>query len=63
MRTLNVVESIIIVFGLALFAIGDKVATISQNYPWVQYLGLIIVLVTGLGDAIYRLVTKKSFFK
>ena len=63
MKTLNMVESIRILMGLILFGVGNKGATVSQNYPWVQYLGLGLVFVTGLSDAIYRLVTKKSFLK
>ena len=63
MRTLNLVESILIVFGLILFGAGSQVVTIKDSLPWLQYVGLGIVFVTGLGDAIYRIVTKKSFFK
>ncbi|CAM3093953.1 hypothetical protein [Lactiplantibacillus plajomi] len=63
MRKLNIIESLIIVAGLIIFGIGNQVAVVQQNYPWVEYLGLVIVFITGLSDAIYRIVTKKSFFK
>lgn len=63
MRTLNIIESIIIVVGLAMFGFGSRVASIQQAAPWLQYAGLILVFITGLSDAIYRIVSKKSFFK
>ena len=63
MRKLNIIESMIIVFGLALYGIGSQFASVDQQWPWLQYVGLIIVFVTGLADAVYRVVTKHSFFK
>jgi len=63
MRKLNIIESIIIVFGLILYGIGSQIDSIDQQWPWLQYLGLIIVFVTGLADAVYRVVAKHSFFK
>ncbi|WP_048000224.1 hypothetical protein [Lactiplantibacillus herbarum] len=63
MRKLNIIESIIIIFGLVLYGIGSQIASVDQQWPWLQYVGLIIVFVTGLADAVYRVVTKRSFFK
>ncbi|XUP00482.1 hypothetical protein AGMB00912_02083 [Lactiplantibacillus argentoratensis] len=63
MRKLNIIESIIIVLGLLVFWLGSEVAVIKQQLPWLQFAGLIVVFVTGLADAIYRVVTKRSFFK
>ncbi|WP_137624675.1 hypothetical protein [Lactiplantibacillus pingfangensis] len=63
MRALNIIESIIIVVGLVMFGLGSKVETIHQAAPWLQYAGLILVFITGLSDAVYRIVTKKSFLK
>ncbi|MFC6294807.1 hypothetical protein ACFQH1_06300 [Lactiplantibacillus daoliensis] len=63
MKTLNIIESIVIVVGLIMFGLGSKVASIQQAAPWLQYAGLILVFVTGLSDAIYRIVAKKSFLK
>ena len=63
MRRLNVIESIIIVVGLLVFWLGSEVTAINQQLPLLQFVGLIVVFVTGLADAIYRVVTKRSFFK
>ncbi|ASG80793.1 MULTISPECIES: hypothetical protein [Lactiplantibacillus] len=63
MRKLNIIESIIIVVGLIVFWLGSEVQAIEQQVPWLQFAGLIVVFVTGLADAIYRVVTKRSFFK
>ncbi|RRK11534.1 hypothetical protein D1831_02260 [Lactiplantibacillus garii] len=63
MRTLNLVESVLIVLGLILFGIGSQVASINHSLPWLQYVGLGVVFFTGLGDALYRIIAKKSFFK
>ncbi|MDO7805237.1 hypothetical protein Q7Q91_09625 [Lactiplantibacillus pentosus] len=63
MRKLNIIESIIIVVGLIVFWLGSEVPAIEQQVPWLQFAGLIVVFVTGLADAIYRVVTKRSFFK
>ncbi|WP_260188732.1 hypothetical protein, partial [Lactiplantibacillus plantarum] len=45
------------------FWLGSEVTVIRQQLPWLQFAGLIVVFVTGLADAIYRVVTKRSFFK
>jgi len=63
MRKLNIIESITIVVGLLVFWLGSEVTVINQQLPWLQFVGLIVVFVTGLADAIYRVVTKRSFFK
>ena len=63
MRKLNIIESIIIVLGLLVFWLGSEVTVIRQQLPWLHFAGLIVVFVTGLADAIYRVVTKRSFFK
>lgn len=63
MRKLNIIESIIIVLGLLVFWLGSEVTVIRQQLPWLQFARLIVVFVTGLADAIYRVVTKRSFFK
>jgi len=63
MKTLNIVESIIIVIGLVMFGVGSKIEVVHQAAPWLQYAGLILVFITGLSDAIYRIVAKKSFLK
>lgn len=63
MRTLNIIESIIIVIGLIMFGVGSKIEAVHQAAPWLQYAGLILVFITGLSDAIYRIVAKKSFLK
>jgi uncharacterized membrane protein SirB2 len=63
LKTLNLVESLLIVAGLIVFAIGSKVPSIDQAWPWLKFVGLILVFIVGLSDAIYRLVTRKSFLK
>ncbi|AVK63436.1 hypothetical protein C5Z26_04665 [Lactobacillus sp. CBA3606] len=63
MKKLNLIESILIVIGLIMFGVGSKVQSVNTALPWLQYAGLGLVFVTGLGDAIYRVVTKHSFLK
>ncbi|BDZ31446.1 hypothetical protein RA086_09530 [Lactiplantibacillus sp. WILCCON 0030] len=63
MKKLNIIESILIVLGLVLFGVGSKIESVHQAAPWLQYAGLILVFITGLSDAIYRIVAKKSFLK
>jgi len=62
-KKLNIIESILIVLGLVLFGVGSKIESVHQAAPWLQYAGLILVFITGLSDAIYRIVAKKSFLK
>ncbi|VDG19109.1 hypothetical protein [Lactiplantibacillus mudanjiangensis] len=63
MKNLNIIESILILIGLLVFGIGSKIDSINQAWPWLKIAGLGLVFVVGLSDAIYRLVTRKSFLK
>ncbi|MFC6181514.1 hypothetical protein [Lactiplantibacillus daowaiensis] len=63
MKTLNLIESLLILIGLIIFGIGSKVDSINQAWPWLKIAGLGLIFLVGLSDAIYRLVTRKSFLK
>jgi len=63
LKTLNLVESLLIVIGLLIFGIGSRIDSLDQAWPWLKFAGLGLVFIVGLSDAIYRLVTRKSFLK